>query len=258
MLLCNDTDERWKCYAHPVYPMFYPSLRALRSLEDPGRALSSQRFFKTARGQYGEGDVFIGVTMPQIRLLVHEFREASLGEIDALVASPIHEARMLGLLLLVAQFEAAKKDAIRSALFEKYLTYAKAGRINNWDLVDATAPRVVGGFLFDRSRNVLLIMARSTSLWERRIAIVSTLFFIQRGDAKTTSQLAKTLLCDKHDLIHKAVGWMLREVGKRCSVKELEDFLDQHATEMPRTMLRYAIERLPEKRRKMYMGSKKI
>ena len=258
MLLCNDTDESKKCYVYSAYPMVSSSLHVLKALADPDRARSSERFFKTGPGQYGEGDVFIGVTMPQIRRLVRECCDASLEEIDGLVASPIHEARMLGLLLLVARFEATNEGAVRASLFERYLAYMKAGQINNWDFVDATAPRVVGGFLFDRSRKILVTMARSRSLWERRIAIVSTLFFIQKGDAKTTLQLAVTLLGDEQDLIHKAAGWMLREIGKRCSVKELEDFLDQHAPEMPRTMLRYAIERLPEKRRRMYMGLKKI
>mgnify|MGYP001573604876 CR=1 FL=1 len=230
-------------------------LNALRSLAHQERAKASQRFFKTGRGQYGEGDVFIGVTMPEVRRLVREFRDVSLREVDELVASPVHEARMLGLLILVAQFESAKEYATRALLFGKYLAYAKIGRINNWDLVDVTAPRVVGVFLFDRSRKILETMARSASLWERRIAMISTLYFIQQGEAKTTLRLAKMLLRDEHDLIHKAVGWMLREVGKRCSVKELEGYLDQHATKMPRTMLRYAIERLPEVRRRGYMKS---
>jgi 3-methyladenine DNA glycosylase AlkD len=234
------------------------SLRALKALANPMRAVVSQRFFKTGPGQYGEGDVFIGVTMPEIRGLVRTFREVSMEEIDALVVSAIHEARMLGLLLLVARFEREKSDVVRVFLYERYLAYAKADRVNNWDLVDVTAPRVVGAFLFDRPRKILLTMGRSASLWERRIAIISTLFFIQKGDASMTLRLAEMLLTDTHDLIHKAVGWMLREVGKRCSVEELEGFLDQHATEMPRTMLRYAIERLPEKRRRMYMGLKKI
>lgn len=227
-------------------------LHVLKTLAHQERAKASQRFFKTGHGQYGEGDVFIGVTMPEVRRLVRLFRGVPFEEIDELVMSPIHEARMFGLLLLVTRFESVKESVARESLFKKYLGYVKAGRINNWDLVDVTAPRVVGVFLFNRSRKILETMARSASLWERRIAIISTLYFIQHGEAKTALRLAKMLLRDEHDLIHKAVGWMLREVGKRCSVKELEGFLDQHATKMPRTMLRYAIERLPEVRRRWY------
>lgn len=231
-------------------------LRALQSLAHPNRAKISQTFFKTGKGHYGEGDVFIGVTMPDIRRLVREFCDLSLASLDELVTSPIHEARMLGLLILVAQFQRTKDVAEKTRLYKKYLQCVKSQRVNNWDLVDATAAHIVGAFLFDRPRTLLETMARSSSLWERRVAIVATYYFIRRHESRTTIRLAKMLLRDEHDLIHKAVGWMLREVGKSCSVQALAGFLDQHARVMPRTMLRYAIERLPDGKRKRYRKMK--
>lgn len=227
--------------------------KALRSLGRPERAQVSQGFFKTGKGEYGEGDIFIGVTMPEIRRLVRRFQALPLLDIQRLAASKIHEERMLGLLILVAQFQAVKEPKIRARLFKQYLTLAKHGFINNWDLVDVTAHHIVGASLADKSHDLLEKMAHSSSLWERRIAMIATLYFIQRGQSKTTLSLAKILLQDKHDLMHKAVGWMLREVGKRCSVKELEVFLDEHAKVMPRTMLRYAIEHFQEEKRKGYL-----
>lgn len=227
--------------------------KALKKLANPARARISQGFFKTGKGQYGEGDVFIGVTMPQIRRLVREFRELSLLDVQHLAKSRIHEERMLGLLILVAQFQSKKDEKTRRRLFKTYLALAKQGAINNWDLVDVTAPHIVGASLVDQSHDLLIKMVSSSSLWERRIAMIATFHFIQRKQSATTLALAKMLLKDEHDLMHKAVGWMLREVGKRCSMKELEEFLEKHATSMPRTMLRYAIEHLPEPRRKAYL-----
>lgn len=227
--------------------------KALRLLGKPERARISQGFFKTGKGEYGEGDIFLGVTMPEIRRLVRTFRDLPSPEVERLATSSIHEERMLGLLILVAQFQSSKDPKIRTHLFRQYLTLAKHGFINNWDLVDVTAHHIVGASLADKSHDLLEKMARSSSLWERRIAMISTFYFIQRGQSKTALSLAKILLQDKHDLMHKAVGWMLREVGKRCSVKELEAFLNEHAKIMPRTMLRYAIEHFPETRRKAYL-----
>lgn len=227
--------------------------KALRSLGKSERARISQGFFKTGKGEYGEGDIFIGVTMPETRRLARTFQDLPWPDAQRLVASKIHEERMLGLLILVTQFQATKDSKIRARLFKQYLALAKRGFINNWDLVDVTAHHIVGASLADKSHDLLEKMARSSSLWERRIAMIATFYFIQRGQSKTALSLARILLQDKHDLMHKAVGWMLREVGKRCSVKELETFLEEHAKTMPRTMLRYAIEHFPETRRQAYL-----
>jgi 3-methyladenine DNA glycosylase AlkD len=221
----------------------------LRALENPNDAAFLTRFFKTGPGQYGEGDRFLGLRVPVIRRAAKEFKDLPLAEVECLLHSPIHEERLAALVVLVMQ--AAKADAkARKRIYDLYL--ANTRHINNWDLVDLSAPQIVGAHLADRDRRPLRRLARSAWLWDRRISILATLHFIRLGQFADTLDIAERLLADREDLIHKAVGWMLREVGKR-DVAALEDFLGRHCRIMPRTMLRYAIERLPEKKRALYM-----
>ena len=222
----------------------------LREFADPKQAAILARFFKTGPGQYGEGDRFIGIKVPVTRKVAREFKNLPLAEIECLLRSEIHEERLLALVILAGQFEKGDDDA-RRLIYDAYL--ANTGRINNWDLVDLSAPQIVGGYLETRSRKPLDRLAKSASLWERRISILATFWFIRRGDFADALRIAKDLLGDREDLIHKAVGWMLREVGKRDAAV-LEAFLDNHCRRMPRTMLRYAIERLPEKKRQAYLS----
>lgn len=216
--------------------------RRLRALANPERAAHSLRFFKTAPGQYGHGDKFLGLTVPMMRRVMREFRELPLDDADALLASPWHEDRLVALMILVEQYRRAPSAAI----YRLYL--ARTERINNWDLVDVSAANIVGAHLAERSRKPLYRLAKSKSLWERRIAIVATLHFIRRNEFDDTFAIARLLLGDRHDLIHKACGWMLREAGKRDE-RALRAFLEENAAQMPRTMLRYAIERLPDRSR---------
>lgn len=227
-------------------------IHAVDALADPERAASLQRFFRTGPGGYGEGDRFAGVTMPQIRGVVRRFRALPPGDVWPLLDSPVHEHRMAGLLVLVERYRHGGED-VRSEVYDIYMRALAAGRIDNWDLVDVTAPDVVGAHLRNRSRGPLFALAASPRLWDRRVAIVATFAFIRSGDASTTLALAERLLDDRHDLIHKAAGWMLREVGKRVDERLLRDFLDAHAAGMPRTMLRSAVERLDADARAAYM-----
>ena len=223
--------------------------KRLETLGDPKKAAHAQRFFKTGPGQYGEGDVFRGIRVPVLRKLAKQYKTLPLNETVTLLQSPFHEDRLLALFILVYAF--SKGDAAtRQTIYDLYLKYTKW--INNWDLVDASAHKIVGPFLMDRSRAPLYQLARSASLWERRIAIISTFAFIRHDQFEDALALAKILLPDKEDLIHKAVGWVLREIGKRNLDAE-EGFLLQHYRAMPRTMLRYAIERFPEPRRQGYL-----
>jgi 3-methyladenine DNA glycosylase AlkD len=223
--------------------------KAVRGLADPSKAAVLRRFFKTGPGEYGEGDRFLGLTVPKIRALVRTFREAPVPVIRGLIRSAIHEERLLGLLLLVERYQ--RGDAAeRERAYRLYLR--SFPRINNWDLVDATAEHVVGAHLASRSTIPLRAWARSGDLWTRRIAIVSTFHLIRKNRFAETLAVARLLLRDPHDLIHKAVGWMLREVGKRDRAAE-ERFLKSHYRQMPRTMLRYAIERFPERTRLAYL-----
>jgi len=223
----------------------------VRSLGTKERAKNSVWFFKTGPGQYGEGDVFIGVTVPSLRKVARVYAQLSLANIETLLHSPEHEFRLLALYILVGQFQKAKSDEVRKTIYDLYL--ANTQWINNWDLVDSSAGYIVGEFLKNRHKKILTTLAHSKSLWERRIAIISTFAFIKDGDATDALKIAQILLHDPHDLIQKAVGWMLREVGKRCGEKVETTFLDEHYKTMPRTMLRYAIERLSERQRKRYM-----
>jgi 3-methyladenine DNA glycosylase AlkD len=222
----------------------------LRGLGNPTDAAFLVRYFKTGPGQYGEGDKFIGVRVPVIRNAAAEFKDLPLPEVECLLHSEIHEERLAALVILVLQ--AAKADAkTRRQIFDLYLANTK--HINNWDLVDISAPQIVGAYLAEKSRKPLDRLAASPRLWERRIAILATFHFIRAGEFDDTLRIAERFLADREDLIHKAVGWMLREVGKR-DVAVLESYLGRHCRIMPRTMLRYAIERLSEKKRKVYMA----
>lgn len=224
---------------------------ALRRLADPVKAAFFPSFFKTGPGQYGEGDQFIGVTVPKQRLVARQFRQLPLAEVKQLLASKIHEERLTALLVMVYQYENGT-PAIRREIYEFYLRHTQF--VNNWDLVDSSAEYIVGPWLEDKDRTVLERLARSKSLWERRIAIIATLHYIRAGQFDDTVKIAQMLLHDRHDLIHKAVGWMLREVGKRDEAT-LKKFLAEHYHDMPRTMLRYAIERFdPEVRRRYLKG----
>ena len=224
----------------------------LKSLASPAAAKAATRFFKTGPGQYGEGDTFIGIKVPMLRTMSREFRAMPLNEIGTLLNSPIHEERHLALMVLVLQV-ARCDDAQRKQVFDFYLRNTQF--INNWDLVDCSAPQIVGGHLLTNPRKPLFRLARSKMLWERRIAIVSTQHFIRHGDFGETLAVSLMLLKDQEDLIHKATGWTLREVGKKDQ-SVLEAFLDQHGAAMPRTMLRYAIERFSPTQRRAYLRSK--
>lgn len=219
--------------------------RALREVADPTRAAALQWYFKTGPGQYGEGDQFLGLRVPQVRTVARQHAALSLPAIRTLLRSPWHEERQLALLVMVHQYERGTPQ-IRAALFRTYL--ANTRHINNWDLVDVSATRIVGAHLYPDGVDTLERLAQSALLWERRIAIMATAYWIAKDDFAPTLRLAHRLLHDEHDLIHKAVGWMLREVGKRDRRVE-EQFLLAHASVMPRTMLRYAIEHLPPRRR---------
>lgn len=221
----------------------------LRELGDVEKAFFLQRFFKTGPGGYGEGDVFLGIRVPELRKLVSQYQTLTPLEVLPLLRSSIHEERLLALLVLVRIFSKGN-TSVRSDVYGIYLENTQY--INSWDLVDGSAPHIVGAFLMDRSREPLYRLARSPVLWERRIAVMATLHFIRHHQYTDTLELSKLLLTDREDLIHKAVGWMLREVGKRDPASE-EAFLIEHCRRMPRTMLRYAIERFPEARRRMYL-----
>lgn len=230
-----------------------PTLDAVRnrlqSLGDGEDAAFLQRFFRTAEGQYGAGDRFLGIRVPVTRRLAREFRSLPLEDVERLLHEPWHEARLLAVILLADRYARATPRE-RDAIYRLYLR--NTDRVNNWDLVDASAPHIVGAHLLERPRTILDELARSKNLWERRIAIVATHALIRAGQFDDTIRIATALLDDPHDLIHKATGWMLREVGKR-EPKRLETFLDEFAPRMPRTMLRYAIERLPPARRRQYL-----
>ena len=216
---------------------------------DASRIPVLQGFFKTGPGEYAEGDEFIGVTVPNVRAVVRAAGDVPLAEAARLLRSRVHEERLLALLILVRAFERGD-DETRRAIYELYL--ANTAFINNWDLVDTSAAPIVGGWLRDRSRAPLRRLAKSPSLWERRIAILATFRFIRDGEFEPTFEIADLLLADAHDLIHKAVGWMLREVGNRDAAAERR-FLARRSARMPRTMLRYAIEKFPEPERRAYL-----
>lgn len=229
----------------------------LNKYSDPRDAVFLQKFFKTGVGQYGQGDIFIGVRVPKLRLVCRQFKTIGLSDVQQLLDSDIHEHRLAGLIIMTIQYERGDPGK-QEEIYNLYLSNMYRNRINNWDLVDASAPKIVGAYLQNKPRNILLKLATSENLWQRRIAIISTFAFINQGDPTTSLEVAEILLNDKEDLIHKASGWMLREVGKRCEESQLIAFLDKHSQIMPRTMLRYSIEHLPIDKKKYYMGQKAL
>lgn len=235
-----------------LVPTASQAVEALRQQGDAPTAAFLQGFFKTGPGEYGEGDRFLGVRVPAVRRLARDFRGMALEELDTLLQSEWHEARLMALVLLARTYDRGD-EAVRQRVFDIYL--ARLAFVNNWDLVDASAPHIVGRHLQGRQRGELTRLARSARVWDRRVAIVATFWFIRNGELAETLGLAEALLGDPHDLIHKAVGWMLREVGKRDEAV-LEGFLARHYRRMPRTMLRYAIERLPPDRRRAYLDGR--
>ena len=228
-------------------------LHSLRQYIDAEKAIVLPRFFKTGKGEYGEGDKFLGVTVPNIRLVAKQYSHVPLEVVSRLLDSEWHECRMCALLILVMKYKKAAEQE-KQAIFDLYLS--RTERINNWDLVDLSAPNIVGEHLYSSTdRTILYRLAESSLLWNRRIAMVSTLCFIRKGDFGDTFALADKLVTSRHDLMQKAVGWMLREMGKR-DISLLRIFLDKHAATMPRTMLRYAIEKMDSAERHEWMGRK--
>jgi 3-methyladenine DNA glycosylase AlkD len=222
-------------------------MATLAGAADPEKAVRLSRFFKTGPGEYGEGDVFLGLTVPTTRRLLKPYLALPLDQVTILLDSEVHEHRFVGLLILVAQYPSNP-----APIADFYLAAVRRGRVNNWDLVDCSAEFILGEYLFDRSRDVLLELAASDSVWERRVAMISTFGFIKRGDASTTLEIATLLSGDQHDLIRKAVGWMLREVGKRVDPTLLVHYLDAHAAQLSRTSLSYATEHLSADQRSRY------
>jgi len=225
--------------------------KVIRSRGSKAKAAKSAWFFRTKKGEYGYGDKFAGLTVPEQRAIARTFRDLPLSEIAKLLASAVHEDRFTALEILVMRYESSASSAERKNLAKFYLQLRS--RINNWDLVDTSAPYILGHYLFDKDKKVLIKLAQSANIWERRIAIVATQYFINKGRYVETLALAKILLKDKNDLVQKATGWMLREVGKK-DVNVLEEFLTKNAARMSRTTLRYAIERFPETKRKKYLA----
>ena len=219
----------------------------LQELKDTKKAEIYARFFKTGKGQYGQGDIFLGITVPNQRTVAKNYLNLPLKDIQILLLDNIHEYRLTALIILVTKY---KKSNNKKEIVDFYIKNAK--NINNWDLVDTSAPYILGDYLLDKDRTILYTFAKSKNLWGKRIAILSTFAFIKNNDFKDTINISEILLNDTHDLIHKAVGWMLREVGKKDQTLE-EDFLKKHHTTMPRTMLRYAIEKFSEDKRQFYL-----
>ena len=222
-------------------------LADLKSLANSERAKNNQWFFKTGKGEYGEGDQFWGLTVPQVRSVVKQYKDLSLNEIVKLLHHKVHEVRLCAVLLLVAQYK-NNPDLV----YKTYLENTKY--INNWDLVDCSAGYIVGPYLEHKDKDILTTLAHSNNVWERRIAMISTFYYIYNGHSQEALRIAEILVNDKHDLIQKAVGWMLREIGKRCSIEEEEVFLKKYAATMPRTALRYAIERFTPEKKSHYMN----
>ena len=225
----------------------------LKALANPSRAFGLQKFFQTAKGQYGEGDIFLGLTVPEVRKVAAKYKNLAFLEIEKLTSSRFHEYRLCGLVILTLQFKSSKEPLEHQKIFNFYMKQAKAGYINNWDLVDVSAP-IIGLYLVSQKDPYPFLekLSHSKSLWDRRLAIIFTFAFIRAGELDPTIEISQRLLKDDHDLIHKAVGWMLREVGKR-DIQILRAFLNENAQAMPRTMLRYAIEKLSETERRKWL-----
>ncbi len=224
-------------------------IKELKKNANHKKAKVLTRFFKTGKGEYGEGDKFIGLTNPQIRAIVRKYKTISVSKLTPLIKSEIHEFRLTALLILVEQFKKGD-DIKKKKIFNFYLKNIKS--VNNWDLVDLTSHHIIGAYLFDKDKTLLYDFAETDNLWLKRIAIISSFYFIRKNEFKDTINISEILLNDKHDLIHKAVGWMLREIGKRDTNTE-EEFLIKRYKMMPRTMLRYAIEKFPDEKRQKYL-----
>jgi len=221
----------------------------LQKLANIKQADVLQRFFKTGKGEYGEGDIFLGIKVPEQRKIAKKYKNLDIKDVEKLLKSKIHEHRLVAILILVLKYTKGD-DKLKKQIYNVYLKNTKY--INNWDLVDLSAPNIVGDYLLDQDRGILYRLVRSKNLWERRVAILATFAFIRNDDFKDILKFAELLLKDTHDLMHKAIGWMLREVGKRDQ-KILEKFLDKHVEKMPRTMLRYSIEKFDEEKRQIYL-----
>ena len=232
------------------------AINELKKRSNKSQATLAQRFFKTAKGEYGFGDVFIGVKVPVIRQIARKYQPLSLVETEKLTSSKLHEVRLCGLVIITMQYKRAKGEVAQKRLFDFYLKQIKKGRVNNWDLVDVTAP-IMGGYLIPRSDSVQLLkkLAKSKDLWQRRSALLFTFAYIRKRELKPTITIVKMLLDDKHDLIQKASGWALREVGKK-NLSLLRGFLKENSAKMGRTSLRYAIEKLPKAERKKWLDLK--
>lgn len=224
----------------------------IKKLANHDRATLSQRYFKTGAGEYGEGDIFVGLTVPQCRTLAKQYKSLILNDTRQLLHSAVHEERLIGLLILVHNFTRSD-NTIKKNIYDFYMD--NRGQVNNWDLVDLSAGKIVGAYLIDKPKQILFDLAASQNLWDRRIAMISCSHFIAQGQFETALMIAEILLNDKHDLIQKAAGWMLREIGKR-DLKVEEKFLNKHYKIMPRTMLRYAIEKFAEPKRQSYLSKK--
>jgi 3-methyladenine DNA glycosylase AlkD len=233
-----------------VIPKASSVVASARKLADKDKAVLLQGFFKTGKGQYGEGDIFWGLMVPQSRSIAERFSNLPLTEIKKLLQSKIHEIRLIGLLILVQQYNKSSNKKTIVDFYLKNLRY-----INNWDLVDLTAPKILGNWLLSKPTTILNRLANSKNLWEKRVAVLACFPRIKNNDFKLVTQLAQKFLKEEHDLMHKAVGWMLREMGKQ-SLPSLKQFLKKYAAVMPRTMLRYAIEKFPEKERQRYLQQK--
>lgn len=223
--------------------------KEIKSVSNPEKAKFLQRFFKTGKGEYAEGDIFLGIVVPVQRQIAKKYKTLSFDDLQRLITSKYHEERLIALLILVERFKKADEKE-KEEIVKFYLDNRKG--INNWDLVDLSAPKILGEHLLDKDRNILYNFAKSNDLWEKRIAVLSTFTLIKNNDFNDAQKIYEVLITDKHDLIHKAVGWMLRELGK-IDIKTEEEFLKKYYTTMPRTMLRYAIEIFPEKKRAAYL-----
>ncbi len=224
----------------------------LKKVSNKNKAKLLQRFFKTGKGEYGEGDIFLGITVPIQRKIAKKYLAINILAIQSLLDSQIHEERLIALLILSENYKSSNEEQ-KYQIINFYLQNAK--KINNWDLVDLSAPNILGNYLLEKPKDILYPFAKSQNLWEKRIAIISTFAFIRNNQFQDALKISEILINDSHDLIHKAVGWMLREIGKR-SQKTEESFLKKHYKKMPRTMLRYAIEKFPEEKRKAYLNGK--
>jgi len=235
--------------------MLQQLIKRTKKLYSPERAEHSKYFFKTGPGQYGEGDVFWGLSVPEMRALAREYKDLGLLEVVELLENEVHELRLIGLTILVEKYQKAKNDAERKLIYDFYIKHRAAA--NNWDLVDLSVYKLMGDYLVRNpgERKILYKFIKSKNMWERRLAMVSTMAFIRQGESEDVLKLAEALLDDKEDLMHKASGWMLREFGKRDELK-LTEFLDKNISKMPRTMLRYAIEKFPETKRQKYLKIK--